>query len=171
MGFLLMHAEWRHPKAHTPGWVKLLEGKKVHRVLPSTWLVAGRGEDTHVLRGRVVDGLRHGDTLVARSVDRAVWTEAGVWGPEPVVAAPRSGTPSAWLLVIDAECSRRVDAIHEGLGHLLRALGREPCRRHTKALLGFTLEADAEALRGFCANHLRATDRYLLCRQDASVEG
>ncbi|NOK23512.1 hypothetical protein [Corallococcus carmarthensis] len=155
----------------TPGWVKLLEGKKVHRVLPSTWLVAGRREDSNVLLERVVDALRHGDTLVARHVDRAVWTEAGLWGPEPVASGPLSGAPSTWLLAIDAESSRRVDAIQEGLGHLLQALGLGPCRRHTATLLGFTLDVEAEALRSFCDNHLRATDRYLLCRQDAPVAG
>jgi hypothetical protein len=166
MGYLLINADWKHPKLLTPGWVKLLEGKKVHRVLPGTWLVAGRRDEHQALLGRVVDGLRHGDTLVSRYVHREVWTEKGAWGPEPVPDLESTGTPTPWLLALDVDSPRRVDAIQESLNHLTQALGVGPCHRLSRTLLGFRMDAGSSPLSAFCAQHLAESDRFVLAVQN-----
>ncbi|RKG77223.1 hypothetical protein [Corallococcus terminator] len=173
MGYLLINADWKHPKQLTPPWVKLLEGKKVHRVLPSTWLVAGPRASQVALLERVVDAVRHGDTLVARHVDREVRTEQGPWGPEPLPPAERTpGTPEQWLLALETNGSgERFDAILDALNHLTQALGTGPCRRLTWTLMGFAMDVGAEPIIAFCGNYLGRGDKLILSRQFEPTAG
>jgi hypothetical protein len=158
----LINAEWRYPKLLMPGWTRLLEGKRCHPVLPGTWLVAGPPQDQDALLARVRDGLRHGDTLVSRRVDRAVWTEAGPWGPEPVPASTDAKAP--WMLTLHTEPAR-FDALQDSLSHLCQALGTGPCRRYSGTLMGFRMDVEAAPLLSFFSHHVAPGDRVLLCRQ------
>ncbi|RYZ41888.1 MAG: hypothetical protein EOO71_10170 [Myxococcaceae bacterium] len=168
MGYLLINADWKHPKVITPSWVRLLQGKKIHHVLPTTWLVAGTHEYQQALLERVADSVRHGDTLVARHVDREVWQERGHWGPEPLPSRdePVPGTPDQWLLALETTGSgEQFGAILDALNHLTQALGTGPCRRFSRTLMGFAMEVSPSPIVAFCDNYLKRGDRLILTRQ------